>query len=76
MRDGVKVSSEPTAYQNVRYIGASEACWRIFHYRLHCEEPRIVRLQLHCEGQHAVYFKEGQAIQDVARKASTTTLLE
>lgn len=76
MRDGIKVYSVPVAYQNGQYIGASEACWRIFGNRLHQEQPHIVRLQLHCEGQHDVYFKEGQAIQGVIERASTTTLLE
>lgn len=75
-KEGVKVYSEPTAYQNGRFIGAAEACWRIFHYRMHTEQPSIVRLQVHCEGQNTVCFKDGQLIENVAKRNPTTTLLE
>lgn len=68
--------SEPTAYQNGRFLGAAEACWRIFHYRMHTEQPRIVRLQVHCEGQNTVCFNDGQLIENVAKRSPTTTLLE
>ncbi|GJE95688.1 ATP-dependent DNA helicase [Phanerochaete sordida] len=39
-----------------RYIGPSEAAWRIFHFALHREYPNVVRLQVHLPGQHMVVF--------------------
>lgn len=48
-------------YVDARYVSASEACWRIFHYDLHDRSPAVQRLAVHLPGQHAVLYKEGKA---------------
>lgn len=48
-------------YVDARYVSASEACLRIFHYDLHDRSPAVQRLAVHLPGQHAVLYKEGKA---------------
>ena len=60
-----------------RYIGLTEAVWRLFEFKTHQELPVVTTLQLHLPGQQAVYFSESEdpvAIQ-VRLDRSMTTLL-
>ena len=60
-----------------RYIGPTEAVWRLFEFKTHQELPVVTTLQLHLPGQQAVYFSEREdpvAIQ-VRLDRSMTTLL-
>ena len=59
---------EVQLYLDSRYISASEACWRIFHYDMHEEQPNIIRLAVHTpEGQYVTSNAEnGQSAQEVA----------
>src|SRR5437588_904756 len=43
-------------YLHGRYIGPTEAVWRLFEFDTHQEQPPVMHLALHLEGQHAVYF--------------------
>lgn len=43
-------------YIDARYIGASEAAWRLFGMNMHEEVPNVVRLALHLPGMHMVIF--------------------
>lgn len=38
--------NEISNFIDARYISASEACWRIFHYELHNRSPAIQRLAI------------------------------
>ena len=51
---GTNVYNEITHYVDARYVSASEACWRIFHYDLHTHSPAIQRLPVHLPGQEQV----------------------
>ena len=42
-----------------RYIGACEAIWRLFEYRMHEEFPAVYQLPVHLPGEQPVYFAEG-----------------
>lgn len=53
--------NEIQRYVDARYVSASEACWRIFHYELHDRSPAVQRLALHLQGQQTVIYKEGKA---------------
>ena len=52
----VKNNDEISLYLDARYISASEASWRIFHYRLYNEKPDIIQLYIHLLGQHKILF--------------------
>lgn len=53
-----------------RYIGPSEAAWRIFHFALHREYPNVVRLQVHLPGQHMVLFNPDEDARTVLQRAA------
>ncbi|CAG8729358.1 15935_t:CDS:2 [Acaulospora morrowiae] len=52
-------------YIDAQYISASEASWKIFHYRLHDEKPDIQRLQVHLPDQQMVVFSDNEPLQEV-----------
>ncbi|CAG8558882.1 12162_t:CDS:2 [Acaulospora morrowiae] len=61
----INVIDEIRLYIDARYISASEASWRIFHYRLHDEKPDIQRLQVHLPDQQMVVFSDNEPLQEV-----------
>ncbi|CAG8733907.1 16572_t:CDS:2, partial [Acaulospora morrowiae] len=67
-RDNMDVTDEIHRYLNARYVSASEASWRIFHYRLHNEKPDIQRLQIHLPDQQIVTFSDDQPLQSVLQQ--------
>ncbi|XP_071137070.1 uncharacterized protein [Mytilus edulis] len=66
------VYNEITHYVDARYVSASEACWRIFHYDLHTHSPAIQRLAVHLPGQEQVIYSEGKAQQALQHNKNTT----
>ncbi|CAB5210931.1 unnamed protein product [Rhizophagus irregularis] len=61
---------------DARYISASEATWRIFHYRLHNEKPDIIQLSVYLPGQHRVLFQGNERLEDIlTRSAEEKTTL-
>ncbi|KEP45767.1 putative ATP-dependent DNA helicase PIF1 [Rhizoctonia solani 123E] len=50
-----------------RWVSAYEGLWRIYGCRLHNEEPSIIRLQIHLEGQQMITFQAEDQLQDVVR---------
>ena len=56
----VRNNDEIGLYLDARYISASEASWRIFHYRLHNEKPDVIQLCVHLPGQHRVLFQDDE----------------
>lgn len=52
----VNKNDEIQRFVDGRYISASEAMHRIFHFDLHDQDPNIVRLQVHLPGQHFVIY--------------------
>ena len=71
-------NNEIKVYLNARYIAAAEACWRIYHFDMHGRTPAVVRLQVHCEGDHYVTFEGEDTAEDVLRRGGSkkTTLSE
>jgi len=66
---------EVKRYLNGRYIGLTEAIWRLFEYKVHEEVPSVMHLSIHLPGEQAVYFPEGidiQGLQDRLQNAHTT----
>lgn len=75
---GVEISEndEITRYLSGRYISASEAAHRIFHFDMHDQVPNVVRLQVHLPGQHMVVFDPDDDPETVLQRAQSerTTL--
>ena len=66
----VNRNDEITRHLSGRYISASEASWRIFHFPTHKIVPNIVRLQVHLPGQHMVTFNADEPAEHVLQRAS------
>ena len=56
-------------YVQGRYVGPTEACWRIFGFRTHQEYPPVERLALHIEGEHTVFFPDDLPADELAIRA-------
>jgi hypothetical protein len=41
-----------------RYISCSEVAWRIFRFPIHAENPNVVRLAIHLEGEQTVLVRD------------------
>ncbi len=76
MQNQEQVDDEISLYLDARYISASEATWRIFHYRLHNEKPDVIPLCIHLSGQHRVLFQDNERLEDIIERsaAEKTTL--
>jgi hypothetical protein len=69
-----KPIDEINNYLDARYVSASEACWRLFHFPLHKQHPNIVRLAIHLPGEEVIAFDETELILDIVGKHPFTTL--
>ena len=65
---------EVAAFQDLRSIGASEACWRLFGFEMSDRSPAVVALQVHLEHQQLIYFQPGEERQAVAGEPRRTQL--
>lgn len=52
-RDEIKV------YEDMRYFGSSEACWRLFSFKMFTMKPPVKRLPLHLDGHQYRTYLEG-----------------
>jgi hypothetical protein len=71
----VREINEINEFQDLRSIGASEACWRLFENPMGDRYPAVETLKVHLPDQQPVHFAEGrerEALQHV--NARTTTL--
>ncbi|XP_065362023.1 uncharacterized protein LOC135955598 [Calliphora vicina] len=50
---------EVEAFLNVRYVGSTEALWRIYEFPMHYQSHTIIRLDIHLDRQQTVIFREG-----------------
>ena len=58
--ESVPTIDEIRHYQNVRYISAFEAAWRLFSFSMVEHETSFERLEVYLEGHHVVNYKEGE----------------
>ena len=70
--------NEIADYQDLRSIGASEACWRLYDVPMSQRQPNVVALQVHLQDQQLVYFEPGQERRaaQAARRTHLTAWLE
>lgn len=55
-------------YYDCRYISACEACWRIFAFPIHFNDPHVQRLSFHLPEEQSVLFSEHDQIDDVLNR--------
>ncbi|MCJ1357712.1 MAG: hypothetical protein MMC33_007708 [Icmadophila ericetorum] len=53
--------NEIAPYVAIRYVEPIQACWRLFEFENHCEDPGIEGLALYLENQQTVIYREGVA---------------
>jgi hypothetical protein len=63
-------------FQQARYVGSSEAAWRILECPLHERFPPVVQLAVHLENGQRVYFTEATVQQRAKAEPPRTTLTE
>lgn len=61
-------------FVNGRYVGSTEAVWRIFEFPMHYQSHSIVRLDCHLPFRQNVYFRPGQEENAVANSRDTKLL--
>jgi hypothetical protein len=64
----VELDDEVKLYLDARYLSAIESCWRIFEFSTHQEDPSIVRLPVHLEGEQTVTYDPEEDIQDIVER--------
>jgi hypothetical protein len=63
---------EITRYLNGRYIGPTEAVWRLFEFPTHEEWPPVEHLSVHLKGQQSVYFPDDLTADQLQDKMDRT----
>lgn len=74
----VSANDEIQSHIDSRFIGASEAVWRIFHFHIHKQVPNIVRLQVHLPNSQFVTFDPDEPREQALARAAAaekTTLM-
>ena len=74
-QDG-NVIDEILMYQNARYIGSIEACWRLLGFGVHDRSPAVVRLAVHLPNGQRVTFNENNINEVAAGNPPKITLTE
>lgn len=54
-----------------RYIGPTEAMWRLFEFPMHEEFPPVEELAVHLEGEQVVYFNPNLTTEQVREKTES-----
>lgn len=62
-------------FLDARYVSAAEACWRLFSFSLHDENPKHQRLMIHLPDQEIVYFNENDNAEDLNNRTVKLTTL-
>ena len=72
--DGQNNIDEISLFQNARYVGSSEAVWRILEHHISEHFPPVVGLDVHLENGQRVYFNEDNA-REIANQQPPPTKL-
>ena len=70
------ICNEIDNFQHGRYVGSSEAAWRILDNAMHAHHPPVVQLAVHLENGQRVYFTEVTAMDKATDPAPRTTLTD
>jgi len=66
---------EINVFLNARYVGPSEAAWRLFAYPMHDQSHSVVRLPVHLPDSQNVYFKNDAPEEALIQAELRTTQL-
>jgi hypothetical protein len=55
-------------YLEMRYISTIEACWRIFQFPIHYQDPAVERWNFHLENEQQVIFPNSMKMENVVRR--------
>ena len=64
------IHDEPARYLDARYVSAPEAMWRLLENKMYDMSHSVIRLPVHLNHQHLVYFTEGNE-EDALNQAET-----
>ena len=70
-----RVIDEIKEFQDGRYVGAVEAMWRNYKYKMHLESSVVFRLPIHLEGQEAVEFDGDVDLNTLVQRGPPDTAL-
>ena len=59
-KDDDQQRNEIEEYEDLRSVGATEACWRIFGFQTNKVHPSVQALPIHLENGQQIPFEEGQ----------------
>jgi len=59
------MQDEIKAHLDGRFIGPTEACWKIFEFNMHGELPAVQHLPIHLPNEHYVNFHAHQTVNEV-----------
>jgi hypothetical protein len=66
------VLDEIQQYIDCRYVSPSEACWRIFGYKIHGRQPAVERMFFHLVGENTICFTDHDRMENLLEKPSVT----
>ncbi|KAJ8940615.1 hypothetical protein NQ318_004539 [Aromia moschata] len=72
----VRVLDEIKQYQDGRNVGAMEAAWRLFEFRMHERSHAVMVLPLHLPGEDELFFDEDEGQEDIERRLGAPSKLE
>ena len=61
-------------YLNCRYVSSTEACWRLFSFKIHEENPTVEVLDFHLPNQQTIYFNETGNLEEIALNVKLSKL--
>jgi hypothetical protein len=70
-----RTRDEVSDYMVMRYFGAAESCWRLFHYPLYYSKPSVQLLQMHLQDEQRIAFRAGSEARH-AQAPPNSALLE
>jgi len=59
------IQDEIKAHLDSRFIGLTEAYWKIFEFNMHGELPAVQYLSIHLPNEHCVNFHAHQTVNEV-----------
>lgn len=65
-------NDEIARYLQGRYIGPTEAIWRLFEFSTHGEYPSVTHLAIHLPGEQPVYFADDLSQEELQQRLENT----
>nr|CAD2197831.1 unnamed protein product [Meloidogyne enterolobii] len=69
------IYDEANNYLDARYLSPVEACWKIFKFPLQEKSHSVMRLPVHLENEHLIYFEEDDDNEKILKKCESKSKL-